>query len=477
MTNFLEQNTSPRITSLVSTIAMLALLPLLLMGLYQAYSVLTQALGTPANITVNTKIVLEPLRTEYIHAFAQGGEEQADMIHPVINEVRALRPKYIRIDHIYDSFDVVSGSGQTISFNWSKLDAYVNSLLETGAKPVLALSYMPPSIAQNGSVINPPTSWNDWATVVQKTIEHYSGKGNRNLSGVYYEVWNEPDLPQFGNWKLSGEKNFLTLYHQAAFGASNAQNCNQFFLGGPATSGLYKTWIQALVSSGERIDFLSWHSYLSDPKQYATDQRNLAQWLAATPQFALLPKLITESGLTGNKSAAYGTMYAAAHTAAVFRNTVTGGPTYLFSFQLKDGPGQQKDGWGILPHESTGEQPKPRYYVYNFLDTMAGNRLELTGEGSWVSGLASIQNNIIHVLLVNFNNQKNKSENVPITLKNLEPGIYSYRERLLLNRDAKFTETVGEDGKLTREVYMPENSVAILEITRKEATPSAQPTP
>jgi hypothetical protein len=155
---------------------------------------------------------------------------------------------------------------------------------------------------------------------------------------------------------------------------------------------------------------------------------------------------------------------------------VTGGPTYLFSFQLKDGP-DQTDGWGLLPHESTGGQPKPRYYVYNFLDTMAGNRLELAGEGTWVSGLASAQNNVYHVLLVNFNNQSSRSENVPVAFTKLEPGTYSYRERLLLNRDVKFTETVGVDGKLVKEVFMPGNSVAILEISKQASTPSANPNP
>ena len=39
-----------------------------------------------------------------------------------------------------------------------------------------------------------------------KTIEHYSGKGERNMSGIYYEVWNEPDLAQFGSWNWEGTK-------------------------------------------------------------------------------------------------------------------------------------------------------------------------------------------------------------------------------------------------------------------------------
>jgi len=60
---------------------------------------------------------------------------------------------------------------------------------------------MPGVIAKDGNIINPPNDWNEWTLVVQKTIEHYSGKNDRNMNGVYYEVWNEPDLAQFGGWK------------------------------------------------------------------------------------------------------------------------------------------------------------------------------------------------------------------------------------------------------------------------------------
>ncbi|KKS87801.1 MAG: hypothetical protein UV63_C0053G0001, partial [Microgenomates group bacterium GW2011_GWC1_43_11] len=202
--NILERNAPQKITSLISFLAALVFLPLLLFAAYQSVTLITRAVGTPANIVVDTKAVLEPIKTDFYHAFAQGGEESEDMIAPVLTEVKGLRPKFIRIDHLYDYYSVVQGSGGGMSFDFSRLDAAVNTILASGAKPVLALSYMPASIAQGGSVINPPNDWNDWATVVEKTIQHYSGKGEKNLGGVYYEVWNEPDLASFGSWKLSG---------------------------------------------------------------------------------------------------------------------------------------------------------------------------------------------------------------------------------------------------------------------------------
>jgi len=456
---------SSRTTNLISFIALLIFLPLFLLVIQQTVTLLSRATGKPAAITVNVTIQLEPIKTDFYHAFAQGGEESTDMLAPLMSDIRALNPKYIRIDHIYDHYGVVSRDGSGLRFDWTKLDSVITTILSTGATPVLSLSYMPSAIAKDGSIINPPNDWNEWAAVVQATIEHFSGKPNRNLRGVYYEVWNEPDLEQFGKWGLSGEKNYLTLYRYAAIGANAAAAVNPFYLGGPATTGMYTRWITSLVESKLRLDFFSWHSYLPDPERFAQDQRNVIKALLPYPTYTLKPKLITEFGFTGAKSAAYGTSYAAAHTAAVVRQLQSGGPTYLFTFELKDGPNENENaGWGLIAHESQGMRKKPRYYVYSFLDQMAGKRLLLTGEGSWVTGYASTQNNVIRVLLVNFDQRGSHSETVPVTLTGIRPGTYSIKQTFLLGKTT--TSTVSTDtSSLAFTVIMSPQSVVIHEIT------------
>lgn len=465
--SFLTARVETKTTSLISLIALLIFLPLLLLAAYQTATLLSRAAGKPANIVVDTKTVLGQINTNFYHAFAQGGEESVDMLAPVSGEIKALRPKVIRLDHLYDHYDVVGRDGSGLTFNFSKLDVAVNTILAAGAKPLLSLSFMPPAIARDGNITNPPTSWDEWALVVQRTIEHYSGRSEKNLSGLYYEVWNEPDIAQFGNWKLSGDKNYLTLYRYGAIGAGNAKNVNSFFLGGPATTGLYKNWILALVTSGSRLNFISWHSYLDNPKQFDDDQRSLTTWLLPYPAYVLTPKLITEFGFSGNKDKRYGTTYAAAYTAAVVRQLVSGGPAYLFSFQLKDGPGQEADdGWGLLTHEGNGKKPKPRYYVYNFLDAMAGNRLALSGEGSWVTGFATRQDKTVRVLLVNFDAGGGHTENVPLTFTGLDPGNYTYRERFLFGRNVSFAQALSGN-TLVKQVYMPDQTVAIIELVKQ----------
>lgn len=467
MSNILTRRTPPRIIQIVSLVALLIFLPLLLFGMREVVTLISRATGTPANIVVNTTLNLEQLDLSFYHAFSQGGEESTDMLAPVVTEVRELKPKLIRLDHLYDHYDVVGRDGSGLTFNWTRLDAAVDTILATGAKPLLALSYMPTVIAKAGVIINPPNNWDEWALVVQKTIEHYSGRTGKNLQGVYYEVWNEPDLAQFGSWKYGGEKSYITLYRYASIGASRAANTNRFFLGGPSTTGLYKSWILALVGSGNRVDYLSWHTYQRDPMRFAKDQEDLISWLLPYPNFTLIPKLITEFGFTGDKSTQYGGLYAAAHAAAVIRQLISGGPTYALSFQPKDGPNQENgSGWGLITHETNGKKKKPRYFIYSFIDAMAGQRISLTGEGTWVTGFASTRDNVIRVLLVNFDTRGTHTENVPVTFGNLTPGTYKLRQRFFLGNDATFTETVSEQS-LTKKIFMPASSILMLELTKQ----------
>jgi hypothetical protein len=210
----------------------------LIYGLYQIGKNqfhFSQAFGIPANIIVNTKSnqgVLQPIWQN----LAQGGEEKNlrfDELNPLIKK---LQPRYIRIDHLYDFYNPVSKNNGVLTYDWAALDNAVDQILATGALPFFSLSYMPPAIAAT-DIVSPPTDWNDWSLVIQATVQHYSGRGDKNLNNVIYEVWNEPDL--FGDWKLYGPKDYRTLYTYAVKGAQKATNVNNFKIGGPAITAPY----------------------------------------------------------------------------------------------------------------------------------------------------------------------------------------------------------------------------------------------
>ncbi len=140
---------------------------------------------------------------------------------------------------------------------------------------------------------------------------------------------------------------------------------------------------------------------------------------------------------------------------------------YLFSFQPVDGPNQQDgSGWGLITHPDNNLKKKPRYYVYNFIDGMAGNRLALTGEGTWVTGFASVNNDVIRTMLVNFDRNGSHTENVPVTWQNLDPGTYTLRTRYLFGTDTKITQEASGSA-ITRQIPMTAQNVVILELSKQ----------
>src|SRR5690606_20072505 len=146
----------------------------------------------------------------------------------------------IRIDHIYDFYDVVNVNVDgSLTYDWSKLDQVVDDILEMGAKPFFSLSYMP-KVISTGTELDVPIDWSLWMQVVRETVRHYSSRDGKAIENVYYEVWNEPDL--FGNFELYGEKSYIAMYQNAALGALAVENSLPFKIGGPATSGYYPNW-------------------------------------------------------------------------------------------------------------------------------------------------------------------------------------------------------------------------------------------
>ena len=148
---------------------------------------LVGAEGRLAAITVETDHVLGPMPAPW-RALAQGGDELTTFLDKTSGQVAGIKTAYIRIDHIYDGFDVVKPG---LQFDWSRLDTLVDKIRAAGATPFLSLSYMPLPISKS-DIVDEPKDWNEWALVVQRTIEHFSG--DKSIPNMYYEVWNEPDL-------------------------------------------------------------------------------------------------------------------------------------------------------------------------------------------------------------------------------------------------------------------------------------------
>ncbi|NCN87817.1 MAG: hypothetical protein GW941_02885, partial [Candidatus Pacebacteria bacterium] len=81
----------------------------------------SKASGEKANITIDTQAVLGTMPRPWRN-LAQGGEAFDWRIQPISGQVAALEPDYIRIDHIYDFYEIVGGSPGNMTFDFSKFD-------------------------------------------------------------------------------------------------------------------------------------------------------------------------------------------------------------------------------------------------------------------------------------------------------------------------------------------------------------------
>ncbi|MGB9707057.1 MAG: GH39 family glycosyl hydrolase [Microgenomates group bacterium] len=428
----------------------------------------SKAKGMPANILVDPSIDQGPLPPIW-QALAQGGEEKYPFDY-IVQDITALKPKYIRVDHIYDFYEVVKKENNQLRFDWRELDKLVDQILATGALPFFSLSYMPPAIAQNNDIVALPADWNEWALVVKETIQHYSGKNQRNLTNVIYEVWNEPDL--FGNWKIGGKKDYRMLYKYAVLGATQTQNTNPFKIGGPSITAPYKAWVDGFldftVKNNLRLDFYSWHRYSMEPEKFLEDINKVDTWLFKNAGGSL-EKFLTEWGSVSENSPLHDADFDAAHLVATARHLIQR-VDLAFTFEIKDGPspsGEKYWGrWGILTHEGAGQiEKKPKYYALELLNKMTGNRVSLEGEGSWVSGFATKNGNIIKIILTNLDSASQHFEIVPLTITNLENGSYSYRESFLKGIGKTSIETISNH-TLRKEIFLTPNNVILIELEK-----------
>jgi len=395
--------------------------------------------GIPSNLVIDAGTSFPDSNYSWKN-LAQGGEEKGRMLSNVVPSVAALHPNYIRIDHVFDFYNIDS--------SWTNLDATINDITTTGAKPFLSLSPLPET----------PINWTDWESKVQNLVQHISG--TLGINNVYYEVGNEPDL--FGGWKTYGIKNYFDLYAHSVAGANRASGVRSFKIGGPATTQLYQSWSQDfakfVLANNLRLDFYSWHKYSTNLDNFENNAVNGRAWLLESGLSNNIELIISEIGPDSNNSPVYDNGFGAIHAiaaAASLEDLVS----KIFSFEIKDGPTNK---WGILNHEGVA---KPRYNALLFLNNMIGNRIRVTGQGSWVKAFAKNDGKSIRILVVNYDPEGKHTEAVPLNFVNLPMKQFRFRRINWGAGNARDIDVVTDSANWSTLELMNPNTAAIFEIT------------
>ena len=225
-------------------------------------------------------------------------------------------------------------------------------------------------------------------------------------------------------------------------------------------------WIKNLFRTASsnhlRLDFISWHKYSKNIIDFENDFDNLNHILSDYPEYFDIERLITEVGPNPEPDRWYDTSISGIHLLALTTKLV-GKIHRIFPFEIIDGPSPRSavsPGWGLITHDL---KIKPRYYAIQFLNQLQGQMLPLQGNGSWVSGLASKNNNIIQVLLTNYDPQGTHSETFPLTIQGLSPGRYQYKLISYLGKTS--TKTISVTTSYREMIYLDANTAKIIEIS------------
>lgn len=456
---------------LVVVLGLLMTLPLTIPLAQNAWRLMTGASFTAASIVVD---ISQPGReiNKVWGGVAQGFEKLPEndfRMSATPGLLKNVGIKYIRIDHIYDGYSVVSKVNDQIKYDWAKLDSVVADILASGAKPYFSLSYMPSAISK-GDILDFPVNWSDWGSVVAATVARYSRDYRGGIDNVIYEVWNEPDL--FGGWKMGGSKNYVTLYTTAANAANGVKGAKQFKIGGPATTGFYPAWVTGFydkLDSTVRIDFFSWHRYSAKVADFVNDA-NTAKQMMQERISRSQDLYISEWGVNPERSSAYDGRWAGAHFLAV--NTALE-PTAIdmaLAFEVMDGaPGDKKyhGGWGMLTNPKYGGvEKKPRFKALEMISKLNGSKLPTVGDGTYVTALATYDSaGVIRVLATNYDPVGSHDEIFPVTIVGLSSGNYNVKEEYLSGRMLNTELNVGSS--LKRGISLNESDSVLLTVTKK----------
>lgn len=222
---------------------------------------LTATAQTSAQVRVVFTNRLGPLKISQM-ALGQGGLSDEPMWDSRVAEVRALKPSLIRL-FVQEYFDLLPKRGR---FHFDTLDRSVDTILKTGAEPLMCLCFKPralfPEINQD---IVEPRDYAEWEDLIFRLVRHYQQRGARIR---YWEVANEPDIGEDGGCPYRFKPESYVRYYQRT-AAAILRADPEARVGGPALasvrSPIFPALLEAARTNHTPLHFVSWHTYTSVP--------------------------------------------------------------------------------------------------------------------------------------------------------------------------------------------------------------------
>ncbi len=316
-----------------------------------------------------------------------------------------IRFRYIRGHGLFcDDVGIyreVELDGETRPFyNFTYLDRIMDSYLENGIRPFLELGFMPEKLKTGDKTVfywkgnvTPPSSYEKWAELVYKTLEHLIDRyGREEVVTWPVEVWNEPNIPF---WAGTMEEYFM-LYDYSAKAVKKADPRIQ--VGGPSICGVeVEKWLTSFfeycINNNSPLDFITRHCYtanqptkrgeylyhtLRGPARMIEELKETREIMGRYPQIANMPLHITEFNSSYVPVCpAHDTDFHAAYIARILSEAGEYADSYSYwtfsdVFEEMDVPKSVfHGGFGLVALDSI---KKPTFYAFEFF-AKAGKEL------------------------------------------------------------------------------------------------------
>lgn len=381
--------------------------------------------GDPARpkiaLVIDTTRALEPIDlTRY--ALGQGGLSEQPMIGDRADQIRQLHPQTINF-FVQEYFDLYPAQHQ---YHWTTLDKAIETILATGAKPIMNLTFKPRILyPQINDAIVAPTSWTEWEELIYQLVRHCNDA--RKFGIQYWLIGNEGDIGESSGcpYKFSPQ-NYLTYYRHTTMAIRRADSTAK--VGGPAPAN-YKSpvgsaMVDALINSAAReevpFDFLCFHGYSNDPRDFWNEIDYMKSKLAGRPQLAHVETMIDQWNMSLNNpilDTAFQPAFILEATLGFYQRGLTRSSYYqirdyfvdpvVFSkFMSLRGTAFMAHWWNTMPQYDglydNQNRLRPAYYAFLLLNHIRGQRLAVNGTNSHVRALAAASDAWINVLLWNF---------------------------------------------------------------------------
>jgi hypothetical protein len=404
----------------------------------------------------------------------------ADLSHRM---VRVFLQEYF---FIYPEHDI---------FDWTRLDAFMDSVAETGAK-VLASICIKPHVLY--PVVDPkifmPNDDAEWQRVVRALVKRYSI--DRELV-THWGILNEINIGEPGGCphEIPDPDDYYAYYKLTSEAVIEAWP--QAKVGGPSVAGFNAGYLERFIGrctkENTQLDFISYNIYSGNPEDHANAARTAAKLASAAGAHVEIyqTELNTWFPDAYVEEAAYSGRYAASLAAVLMELNET--PiTGSFQFDMYDAyvdPNEFEPfysitpfmlrHWNEIPHRfglfDFEGNVRPQYFVYRMLQEMRGARLAVRACESEIRAAACERDGAYRMLLTNFGVQCSRDVVAELAMRGVKRGLYRlevFRIDDARHWNADKPELIPVESRLTyalpgfsAHVLLPADSVTLVRMT------------